>query len=926
MRRIIGIVISSIVFLIISNIYYYRDTYNWQLNTQKNLLLSEITTCKEQLTNYFSEVETNVLLLLNENELGELFDFKLQSQEPQKRIELLYNRYNNILQELAVYDIKGNYYSLIKRKNNSLVSKYGKSNRKEEFKASLIINPSTNSIIYTQPIYGETHIFGYVVFKLNLNHFYGHLFKNFTIEGHQLQWITNHNQEIIYSTESNTKLPQKNKLNLNSKSALHNLLINNKEVKVISVFETIKTGNKPLSMAFSMPIKPITFSILKNSFLVAAISFIVIFFIIFAFYQYILKSKKSEQLTLQSENALGKILHYLPVGVVLTDAENKVKLVNKTALKLFNCDDEDVLTEQYGSAEILFEKKKILETIKISDSSNKYILNNGNNDQQIILSEKIPFYIQSKNYTINVYIEFDPSELTNNSNANNPKTTFIANISHELRTPLNGILGMTDLLLSSNNIPDTEQEMLKVAKRSADTLLALINDILDFSKIEAGKLEIESIPINLKGEIDAIINDFSSISKDRKIMLDCKSNTDLPSDFLGDPLRLRQVLNNLIGNAIKFTTIGNVRLTIDKTVALKGNPALLFTISDTGIGIRKSKLETIFNSFSQEDESTTRKFGGTGLGTSISKNLVELMGGEIWANSPSKILTNTQYPGSDFCFTLPLEIKRKQKHLDFSYVLSWTQLTALIITDDALQVQNIIKNLMALGINYKVMAPSQETLIMLDKQNNIQLIIIDQRPDFNGIDFLQELYSHSLYKKYLIILQSSDYETMNTNIGKKLGADIYLRKPVKLQNIQNFILRNFPAIKLQNSLVGQVVPENLKILVAEDNLFNQKVAQNLFEKIGFNIDLAHNGREAINKYKLHKYDIIFMDLMMPELDGFDATKELKCYNESCPIIAMTANNDKKQRELAFKSGMDDFIVKPAQKDEIMRMIIKWCSE
>ncbi|WP_075591492.1 response regulator [Labilibacter marinus] len=909
-----------------SNIYYYYDTYNWQLNTHHSILEKELITCTEILEDYFIEAETNTMLLLNEDELGGLFNLQLQNIEVLKRIELLHNRYRNVLKQLDVYDTKGNFYSLTQDANQNLITAFGKKNRKEAFKVTIELNASENEIKYTQPLYNDTHIFGYMESTYDLKRFYDDIFKNFFVEDHLFQWIASSDNNVVYSPLRNLVLNDHDFLKKedDGKPNIHFLSHNTQKLKVMSVAKKLKTIDNYL--IFSMPIKPITHSILKNSFLVAFISCIVILLIALSFYQYIIKTKKTIKRLSQSDDALHKILHYLPIGVVLTDGEEKIKLVNRIALNLFDYEDEDILIDQIVSDETMFEKRKLMQVEKVSSSSNRFIINAGGNNQQVILSEKITFFNQDVKYYIHVFIEVDNTATQKqNIKTHTAQSAFIANISHELRTPLNGIIGMTDLVLTTNKLHGSEHDMLKVVKRSADTLLALINDILDFSKIEAGKLEVESIPMDITQEINETILSFETIAKDRNVSLSSKINTKLPTEFMCDPLRFRQVLNNLIGNAIKFTPIGKVELSVEKTSTLNGRPALKFIVSDTGVGIRKEKLKTIFNSFAQEDESTTRKFGGTGLGTSISKNLVRLMGGEIWANSPSEISENPQYPGAEFCFTIPFVTKRNQKELDFSYILSWTQINSLIITDEALQVQNMIKNLMALGINYKLMAPSQETILLLNDKPNIQLLIIDQRPDFNGLDFLQQLHSHNLHNNFIILFQSSDYESMNTNFSKKLGADTFLRKPVKLNTLRQFAVRYFPSIKSQNSLVGKIVPDNIKILIAEDNLFNQRVAQSLFRKVGYEIDLANNGREAVDKFKKNKYDIIFMDLMMPELDGFDATKELKCYDESCPIVAMTANNDDKQRELAFMAGMDDFIVKPAQKEEITRMIIKWCS-
>lgn len=931
MKRTLIIVISCIVFLVVSNIYYYRDTYNWQIETHQKILEKDLNICSEMLVDYFEEAETNAMLFIDQEQLNELFDPEKKSGEIQKRIEFLLNRYNAIIQTINVYDINGNYYSLNRGSNGNPITTFGKASRKEEFKASYSLDPEQNIIIYTQPLFNQAQLYGYVVFTMDLNYFYSEIFRSFLVEDYQFQWILSPNNEVLYSPLPQMELTGA-KPNFNSSKTnrglvqTHELKSGGQIFKVLSVGRVLKNGHDEIILVFSMPLHPITYSIVRNSFLVAMFSFVVILLIIIAFYQHIIKSRRSEQRISQSENALNRILHYLPIGVVLTDGEGRIKLANKGAVKMFGHEDEDVLLDQTVSGHVLFQRKKMIQIVEISKSSNKYVVEGSGQDQQVIVSEKIEFYIQDAKYLIYYFIQISDIGLQSqgkNSDAN--KTTFVANISHELRTPLNGIIGMTEVLLADEQAYPEQRDLLEVVKRSSFTLLSLINDILDFSKIEAGKLELESLPTNLADEIEQTLQSFGPIARDKNIRLYKEINTPLPADFLCDPLRFRQILNNLISNALKFTAKGEVRLSVNSTTALNGNPALVFTLSDTGIGIKKDNLKTIFNAFAQEDESTTRKYGGTGLGTSISKNLVTLMGGEIWANSPSVLSSGTENLGADFCFTLPFVTKRTQKEIDFSYVLSWTQINAIIISDEALHVQNIVKNLLALGIHHEILAPSHETIALLARNTAAQLLIIDQRPDFNGIDFLQQLYGHHLHDKFLILLQSSDYETTNTGMGKRLGADIYLRKPVKLNSLRQFILRYFTNIQSQDSLVGEVVPDDIRILVAQDNLFNQKVVQNIFRKMGYEIEMAHNAADVLSKIKSNKYHIIFVDLMIPGMGTLCLSKEFRSSGTKCPIIGLAAANDPEHTQEAYNGIIDDFILKPIQKEEIDLMLVKWCS-
>ena len=930
MKKAIVIGVVSIVLLILANVFYYYNTYAAQVNTQEKILERQSLICRNQMELYFTKTQTNILLVLSYNELHTLFTNKEQAENAQKRIEFLFNSYKESLKELKVINNEGKVFGLKKGASGTLISFFGKTEPLDILRPKITFSNERKIITYIQPLSDEYDTYGFVVFEMDLNAFFNSMFNNFNIKDYHFQWIVAPSGVIYNTLNAKFVVPDFNMLEKDIEghkmmSLKHSVLINGKETKLLTVFRKFRIRDMQYYMAFSLPIKQITAYIARNAFIVGAITlFVIMFFIAWSIFNIHIKNIEEKRLK-QSEETLRKVLYYLPVGIVLADDNNRIRQVNKAALNIFMFDDEDQMLGQEAVDPVLFENCNITDKKEFSEKSAKYILRNNKSNETVILAEKIPFFLQSQKYTINLFLEVSSLDLKNKMDAECPETksTFIANISHELRTPLNGIIGMTDLLMGSE-MHTQEKDMLSVIKRSADTLLTLINDILDFAKIEAGKFEVESIQFNLKDEIENTVNDFQAKAKENSIKLTWSSSIPLPNDFVGDPIRLRQVLNNIISNAIKFTPVnGKIEINISETSAINGSHAIKFSIKDSGIGISKDKLDLIFKPFSQVDGSTTRKYGGTGLGTTISKQLVNLMGGEIKVKSPSNLSKNPKYPGTEFIFTLPFRTNKHAKNVDFSHITDLSQIKAMIITDDPLQVQTMTKNLSSLHIRYDELTPSNDTIDILKRDHNYHMIIIDNRPDFNGLDFLNTVYSHKLHSDVLIIVQSADYEQSNTKIAKQLGADIFLRKPVKLNMLKVFILRHFPGINPNEMITSPVSGKMLKVLVAEDNKLNQRVVKNLFKRLKVNIDIAQNGAEALAMVEKKNYDLIFMDIYMPVLDGVSAVRKMKEKGISSAIIGMTASNDREERTNAMNAGMDDYIIKPVKLEELSRMITKW---
>jgi len=646
----------------------------------------------------------------------------------------------------------------------------------------------------------------------------------------------------------------------------------------------------------------------------------------------------------QERYLLHALMDNLPHSIYFKDVHSQFIRINKAMADYFGLDDA---AEAQGKTDYDFfaaghaaqaktDEEQVMQTNQpLLDKEEKEIWPDGR--ETWVTTTKLPLYNEHGEIVGTFGISRDITERKRAAEAlraakeaaevaSRAKSDFLATMSHEIRTPMNGIIGMIDLLLSTN--PSSQQRTyLELASQSAETLLRLINDILDFSKIEAGKFELESVGFKLRDTLADTLQTLAGRASEKGLELTCRIPNEIPDDLIGDPGRLCQVVVNLTGNAVKFTEEGEIAVSVNLESLVEDDVYLHFSVSDTGTGIPTDKQQIIFEAFRQADNSMSRRFGGTGLGLTISSHLVEMMGGRMW-------LESEMGKGSTFHFSAVFSLQKDAPTEPEPGPVTLHGLRVLVVDDNKTNRIILEEMLSNWRMTPTIVDSGQSALIEMERAvktgDSFHLALLDgMMPGMTGFELAEQIRLNPDLSQTTLIMLSSAGNLGDAARCHELGIDFSLMKPVKQSELLDSIVAAL-SVATADEADAAITPgrpvgtKALHILLAEDGVVNQKVAVSLLEQRGHKVAVANNGRQAVTALDNESFDVVLMDIQMPEMDGFEATtiirEKEKTTGEHIPIIAMTAHAMKGDRERCFDAGMDGYIAKPIRAKDLYETI------
>ena len=939
MRRVIILAYSAFLVIMLANFFYYNSLYKKQINYIVELLDRQVQIVGLKVDSTNNNFVSDLTKISFSQNMTKFFD--KSNPETKYRIKeemkIFFDRYGDFVTNMRLYDNNLNEYTLSKdeAKNEGWIENDFISLDQRPIETMEKLVEKDKSFNYYSTILDNGKPVGNIAVTVDYKKYFLNLFSEFNLKDYQWQWVISNTGEIIFdNSRKAVNYSQLDKItselsNGSTANTVHEAVIDGKKLEILSSYYSTQLLQRDLGLVFSAPTDFFQKYIIRNSIFIVIGTLLIVQLIILVFWRYMRSQKSEMQRLSDSERMFMRLIEEMPLGVIIHNKNREILKTNKVAAAFYSYANE---TDMQG---------KIFPETSFSDNNDyfsKHLGGTFNPDQFVIIKKEIgeiilyrssiPVKFLGDDATLEILIDITMLESARKqeAKANVAKSEFLARMSYEIRTPLNGIIGMADVL-NRYDLSSDVKDVVSLLRRSTEVLLGIINDILDFSKIESGKMILDEIPFNLREEIYYSIDLAKTRISEKDISLNCTIDEKVPETIIGDSFRLRQVLANLINHSVINTEQGEVQLKCRIKGEKNGIITLVFDILDSGKSFDKASLKKIFGEFVDAESLSVRSNDESGFGTIIARQLVELMGGDFIAVSPSGIAGNQ---GTKVTFTIKTySNEREVKRLNLSDIRSFSQIKTLVITGNQNRDEEFLGTLHRLGLQIAVTTFQKSTINQIkanldSTDDRYNLIIIVDDEDFDGFEAARTLWENKLSINFIVIMISSNDRKGNYLKCITMGIDHYMVKPFDMSELYSTVQCSFNYIEnSENAINISSLKKDIQILIVEDNKMNQIVLVRMLKSLGYNSEIAEDGCEGFQKAKAKKYDIIFMDLIMPEMDGFESSRRIYENDKSCIIVAFTADNMPETKRKAELSGIRDFISKPVRIDDLKRLFAKY---
>lgn len=952
MKRLTIPTVALFVIILLINGIYYHSMYQKQIDYVKDLLGQQVAIIGAEVNN------TNITFESDLNEIIMKEDFLHFYEEGNseirerivEKLKFYYSKYDSFIETIQYNSRDARVFMLYKDSEDDewIANTYLAQNQEELLKRDQLM-PNRNKWDLAQPVYSDGEVIGNIIITVDYIRYFTNIFSKYKLEEQQWQWLIDNEGQVVFSNYFESDVMGWNdygQLNIRSLSQIYNNIdegisgnivhgveVDDESRRVISSYYAVELLRREFGMVFSAPADFYQVYIVRNSLLIVSLTLFLVGLLIFLHRRFIRKQLVEASRLRQSEKTFMGLIDLMPVGVVIVNRDKEVIRANGNACRMFSYKDSEemegkIMPETLHSGEGIY----FAENLGSGFEPNQFMLVNNDGIDTVLYRKEIPVDYLGEEANMIVLMDVTLLEVARKqeASANEAKSEFLAKISHEIRTPLNGIIGMVDMLAAMDNEPEI-QKLVNLVKNSSDLLLGIINDLLDFSRLEKGSLMLDEIPFGIKKEVEYCFSVVSAVAG-RDVKLSWNIDEDVPESVIGDPFRLRQLITNIITVSLEHTDKGEVRLDIGAESAGKGVLFLKFDLKDTGKNYDKALLKKLFGEYVKAESSSITRYEGKGLGGLISRQLIEMMGGSLHAITPSGISDDPDSPGARFTFSIKVYSNIKiEKDYGASAVKKYSDIKTLVISGSRQRDEELLKSLHDFGLATYVTGWQKQTINLIRSnleqvKERYKIIIIIDAVDFDGFEVAQKIWEENLYKSFMILMVSSNDKKGNYARCLHYGIDDYLVKPYHKSELLDIIHNRFHGLETEvEPGMLDTISNDLNILVVEDNIISQKVALTILKSVGYEADLAVDGKDGLEKAAGKKYDIIFMDLVMPEMDGYTAAKKILELSPDTLIVALSADSANESVKKAGIAGISQYISKPVRQEDIRKILIKYFS-